>query len=248
MKRTVIISDLQQPYGDRKAIDAVAEFIEDYEPDLVACVGDEADLPMLSRWTRGSKGEFTGDIAKHRDATVEVLKQLQIDVISRSNHGDRLWTSISTRLPGLMGLPELEYSTFFRHDELGIEFAREPYPLSKDIVLMHGDEGSTSRHGGMTAHGLSARTGKGVICGHSHRMGLVPFTEMVGSKVTRTRWAMEVGHLIDIRSPGMAYTKGIANWQQGFGLLIEDGSNITPVPVPIVNKSFIVDSVRYSWK
>jgi hypothetical protein len=248
MKRTVIISDLQAPYHDRKAVDAVSEFIEEYKPDVVACVGDEADLPMLGRWTRGLKGEFSGDIAKHRDITVEVLRQLQVDVVSRSNHGDRLWNSIATRLPGLMGLPELTYEAFFRHDELGITFAREPYPLAKNTVLMHGDEGSTSRHAGMTAHGLSVRTGKSVICGHTHRMGLVPFTEMVGAKVQRIRWSMEVGHLIDIRTSGMAYMKGSANWQQGFGLLIEEGNTVVPIPVPIINKSFIVDGTRYAWK
>lgn len=248
MKRIVIISDLQQPYGDRKAIDAVSEFIEDYKPDVVACVGDEADLPMLSRWTRGTKGEFTGDIAKHRDATVEALRQLKVQHLSRSNHGDRLWNSISTRLPGLMGLPELDYSTFFRHQELGITFHREPYRLARNTYLMHGDEGSYSRHAGMTASGLSARIGAGVICGHTHRLGLVPVTEMVGSKVQRIRWAMETGHLIDIKTSGMAYMKGMANWQQGFGLLLEDGDTVIPVPVPIVNKSFVVDGVQYSWR
>ena len=248
MKRTVIISDLQQPYGDRKAIDAVSEFIEEYQPDSVACVGDEADLPMLSRWTRSTKGEFSGDIAKHRDSTVEVLRQLKVQHLSRSNHGQRLWTSIATRLPGLMGLPELEYETFFRHEELGITFHREPYRLGKGIYLMHGDEGSVSRHGGMTAHGLSARIGHGVVCGHTHRMGLVPVTEMVGAKVQRIRWAMEVGHLIDIKTSGMAYMKGMANWQQGFGILIEEGNTVVPIPVPIINKSFVVDGTQYRWK
>jgi predicted phosphodiesterase len=250
VKRTVVISDLQAPYFDRKAVDAVSEFIEDYRPDVVACVGDEADLPQISRWSRGTKGEFSGDIAKHRDSTVEVLRQLKVQHLSRSNHGDRLWTSISTRLPGLMGLPELEYETFFRHEELGITFHREPYKLAKangGIYLMHGDEGSMSKHAGSTAAGLSARIGSGVVCGHTHRLGLVPVTEMVGAKVQRIRWAMEVGHLIDIKTSGMAYMKGMANWQQGFGILIEEGNSVVPIPVPIVNKSFIVDGVRYSW-
>jgi len=247
MKTTVIVSDLQAPYVDRKAVDAVSEFIEDFKPDVVACVGDEADLPQLSRWTRGTKGEFTGDIGKHRDVTVEVLRQLKIQHLSRSNHGDRLWTSISTRLPGLMGLPELEYGTFFRHQELGITFHREPFQLAKGWYLMHGDEGSLSKHGGMTGAGLSTRIGSSVVCGHTHRMGLIPTTEMVGSKIQRIRWGMEVGHLIDIKTSGMAYMKGMANWQQGFGLLIEEGHNVTPVLVPINNKSFIVDGVRYSW-
>ena len=247
MKATVLVSDLQAPYCDRKAVDAVSEFIEDYKPDSVACVGDEADLPQLSRWTRGTGGEFTGDIAKHRDATVEVLGQLKVQHLSRSNHGDRLWNSISTRLPGLMGLPELDYSTFFRHQELGITFHREPYLLAKGTYLMHGDEGSMSKNAGMTAAGLSTRIGAGVVCGHSHRMGLVPVTEMVGAKINRIRWGFEVGHLIDIKTSGMANMKGMANWQMGFGILIEDGNSVTPIPVPITNKSFIVDGVKYKW-
>jgi len=247
MKTTVIISDLQAPYHDRRAVDAVAEFIREYKPDSVACVGDEADLPMLSRWTRGTKGEYTGDIAKHRDATVEVLKILGVQQLSRSNHGDRLWTSISTRLPGLMGLPELEYGAFFRHEELGITLHREPFKLAKNFYLMHGDEGSISKNAGMTANGLSTRIGASVVCGHTHRLGLVPTTEMVGARVQRIRWGFEVGHLIDIKTSGMAYMKGMANWQQGFGILIEDGNMVTPVPVPIVNKSFIVDGQKFSW-
>jgi hypothetical protein len=247
MKATVIVSDLQAPYCDRKAVDAVSEFIEDYKPDSVACVGDEADLPQLSRWTRGTKGEFTGDIGKHRDTTVEVLRQLKVQHLSRSNHGDRLWNSISTRLPGLMGLPELEYSAFFRHEELGITFHREPHLLAKGTYLMHGDEGSISRNAGMTAAGLSARIGAGVVCGHTHRLGLVPVTEMVGSKIQRIRWGFEVGHLIDIKTSGMAYMKGMANWQQGFGILIEEAGTVIPIPVPIINKSFVVDGTRYAW-
>ena len=247
MKTTVVISDLQAPYVDRRAVDAVAQFIQDYKPTTVACVGDEADLPMLSRWTRGTRGEFTGDIAKHRDVTVDVLKTLGIQHLSRSNHGDRLWTSISTRLPGLMGLPELEYSAFFRHAELGITFHKEPHQLAKGWYLMHGDEGALSKHGGMTANGLSARIGASVVSGHTHRMGLVPTTEMVGSKIQRVRWGFEVGHLIDIKTSGMAYMKGMANWQQGFGILIEERGAVTPLPVPIINKSFVVDGVQYKW-
>lgn len=70
---------------------------------------------------------------------------------------------------------------------------------------------------------------------------------MVGAKVTRIRTGFEVGHLIDIRTSGMAYMKGMANWQQGFGILLIDGQRVTPVPVPIINRSFIVDGVKYAW-
>lgn len=247
MIRKVILPDLQCPYEDRRAVEAVALFIEDYKPDEVACVGDEADLPMLGRWVRGLKGEFSGDIAKHRDRTVEVLKMLRVNSLSRSNHGDRLWNSISGRLPGLMGLPELEYEEFFRHKELGITFHRDPYKIAPGWYLMHGDEGPHSRHGGQTALGLSRKIGASIVCGHVHRLAVASETEMVGARVTRIRTGFEVGHLIDVRTSGMAYMKGMANWQQGFGLLLIDGQRVTPVPIPIINRSFVVEGEQYSW-
>lgn len=247
MKRIVVVPDLQCPFEDRRMVDAVSEFIEDYKPDEVACVGDEADLPMLSRYSRGVKEEFSGDIAKHRDRTVEVLRQLKVTQLSRSNHGQRLWTSIATRLPGLMGLPELEYEEFFRHKELGITFHRDPYKIAPNWYLMHGDEGPHSRHGGQTSLALSRKIGGSVVCGHVHRLAVASETEMVGSKVTRIRTGFEVGHLIDVRTSGMAYMRGMANWQPGFGLLLVDGQRVTPVPVPIVNRSFVVEGAQYRW-
>lgn len=228
-------------------VDAVSQFIDDYKPDEVACVGDEADLPMLSRYSRGMKEEYSGDIAKHRDRTVEVLRQLKVTQLSRSNHGQRLWTSIATRLPGLMGLPELEYEEFFRHNELGITFHRDPYKIAPNWYMMHGDEGSHSRHGSQTALGLSRKIGASVVCGHVHRLAVASETEMVGSKVTRIRTGFEVGHLIDVRTSGMAYMRGMANWQPGFGLLLVDGQHVTPVPVPIINRSFVIEGEQYKW-
>lgn len=228
-------------------VDAVSQFIEDYKPDEVACVGDEADLPMLSRYSRGLREEFSGDIAKHRDRTVEVLTQLKVTQLSRSNHGQRLWTSIASRLPGLMGLPELEYEEFFRHKELGITFHRDPYKIAPNWYLMHGDEGPHSRHGGQTSLALSRKIGGSVVCGHVHRLAVASETEMVGSKVTRIRTGFEVGHLIDVRTSGMAYMRGMANWQPGFGLLYVDGKTVTPSPVPIQNRSFTVEGVQYKW-
>jgi hypothetical protein len=63
--------------------------------------------------------------------------------------------------------------------------------------------------------------------------------------VTRTLYGFEVGNLMSLEAA--KYTKGIANWQQGFGLLYVDGSRVTPVPVPIEKKSFVVEGVQYKW-
>jgi hypothetical protein len=36
----------------------------------------------------------------------------------------------------------------------------------------HGDEGRLYNHAGQTALGLATRTGKNVVCGHTHRQGI----------------------------------------------------------------------------
>ena len=64
----------------------------------------------------GTAGEHTRDLDKHRNQAIEIIEMLQINVISRANHEDRLWKSLSQRLPGLLDLPELRIETF-----LGLE-------------------------------------------------------------------------------------------------------------------------------
>ena len=50
MKTVVVLSDIQAPSHDARAITAVTEFVKDYKPDELYCVGDEADSPEPSRW------------------------------------------------------------------------------------------------------------------------------------------------------------------------------------------------------
>ena len=249
MKRIVIVPDLQVPYHSRPAVRALARFIEDYKPDQVACVGDLIDMPQISQWTKSGAGEHTKDLHKHRNEAIEVIDMLKIDVISRANHEDRLFKAISSRLPGLGGLPELEIENFLKLNEMGVTYAHEPYLLAPKTYLMHGDEGPQSQRAGATAAGLIQRLGGGcsAIIGHTHRLGLVPKTSMVGGKVIRIDWGMEVGCILDYKSGGFRYMKGMANWQMGFGMLTVDGKTITPTPIPIQNKSFVVEGERYAW-
>jgi hypothetical protein len=66
----------------------------------------------------------------------------------------------------------------------------------------------------------------------------------VNGHITRTLWGFEVGNLMDMRQAKYAKTH---NWQKGFGLLYVDGKDVTPVPVPIHNRSFMVEGNVYSW-
>jgi len=232
MKAIVCISDLQVPYHDKRAVANVATFIRAFKPDTVVSVGDEMDFQTISRWAQGTPLEYERTIGRDRDTTVDVLESLKVDHVIRSNHTDRLFNTVMMRAPGLISLPELEIGNFLHFPELGIKYHKKPYELAPGWLLMHGDEGNISQNGGTTALNLAKKTGKSVVCGHTHRMGLVHHTESFSGVPTRTLWGMEVGNLMDAKQA--SYLKaGISNWQQGFGILWVDGKTVVPQLIPI---------------
>jgi hypothetical protein len=127
MERIVIVSDLQIPFHDPRAVHNLIGFIKRYKPDRVVSIGDEIDLPQISRWNRGTAGEFVGTVGKDRDATVKILEQLRVTDVIRSNHTDRLFNYIANQAPGLIGIPELQLENFLRLPELGITYHKKTY-------------------------------------------------------------------------------------------------------------------------
>lgn len=246
MKRVWVVSDLQVPFHDKRAVDALAQCITDMKEkdDIVLTIGDEIDLQTVSRWSQGTPLEHERSIGRDRDTTVQVLRDLQVQHVIRSNHTDRLYHQVMRRLPGLLGLPEIEIENFLRLPELGIKYHEEAFPVAPGWVAMHGDESGVSQIAGQTAAGLCKKVGLSVVCGHTHRLGLQPFTTSVNGRITRTLWGFEVGNLMDMRQAKYAKTH---NWQQGFGILYVDGKSVYPQPVPIEKKSFIVEGNIYAW-
>ena len=131
MKRTVVISDLQIPFEDRKAVDAVAEFIEDYKPDSVISVGDESDLAPLSRYSLGTRGMYEGNLGAERDRVVDVLGMLKVQHITRSNHLDR-WFAALSRVPAFETVPEMRLETFYKFEQLGVTYHKDPWAPAKN--------------------------------------------------------------------------------------------------------------------
>jgi predicted phosphodiesterase len=244
MERIVVVSDLQIPYHDPKAVHNLIDFIKRYKPDRVVSIGDEIDLPQVSKWEKGRMGEYAGTIGKDRDATVKILEQLRVTDVIRSNHTDRLFNYIASYAPGLYGIPELQLENFLRLPELGITYWRKPMPIAPNWVAVHGDHGRISQVAGQTALKQALQHGKSLVCGHTHRLGLSSVTEASGGIVGRIITGLEVGNLMNFKAA--SYTHGSANWQQGFGLLYVDGRNVTPVAVPVAKDgSFIVEGKRY---
>jgi hypothetical protein len=244
LKKIVVISDLQVPYHDERAVKNVALFIKRFKPDQVITIGDEIDLPQISRWTEGTPGWFEQSLGADRDATVEILWDLQVTDMIRSNHTDRLYNVIMKKIPAFLALPELKFEKFMKLDELGIKFHRKPLEFAPDWIAIHGDEGSVKPTPGLTALEAARRHGKSVVCGHTHRAGQSAFTEASGGVLGRILRGVEVGNLMQFSKAG--YTKGVANWQQAFAVFYVDKKTVTNTIVHIEKDgSFVFEGKRY---
>lgn len=248
MKRTVIVPDLQVPYHDAVAVRNVAAFIKAYRPDSVVILGDEIDLPMISKWEEAKMGWFEQTLHDDREEAIEVLWSLTEYAkeahVTRSNHTDRLYNVIMRKIPAFLALPELRYDKFMRFDELGISYHKKPYQIAKGWIAIHGDEGSISPHAGMTALGHARKMGQNVICGHTHRAGQSAFSEASGGVLRRVHRGVDAGHLMDLKQAH--YTRGTANWQQSITIMTEDAKGVQTDLINIEKDgTFVVHGKRY---
>ena len=240
MARTIlVVSDMQIPYHDMKAVRSLLAFASDFQPDMLVNVGDDIDSPQPSQWSKGMAGEYAGDLQQHLDQAEEIhglFRMVVGDVpyhLSRSNHGDRLRKYIDRYAPALRGLRALELAALAGYRDLGIIYHDRPFEIAPGWVCAHGDEGVSSTIPGRTAGLLAARWGVSVVCGHTHSAGLCPTSQGFGGTVDRTVWGLEVGNLMDMSRAGYL-PGGYGNWQKGFGLLyVPDSGPVSPVFVPI---------------
>ena len=244
IQRTVVVSDLQVPYHDEVAVKNLGAFIRAWKPHKVVTIGDEIDLPQISRWTEGTPGWYEQSLGKDRDQAVQVLYDLQVTDMIRSNHTDRLYNVIMKKIPAFLALPELKFEKFMKLDELGITFHKKPMAIAPNWIAIHGDEQGINPNAGLTALGAARRHGKSVICGHTHRAGRSAFTEASGGVLGRVIHGVEVGNLMNFKQAG--YTKGTANWQQAFATIETDGKRVN-VQLVYIEKdgTFVVAGKRY---
>lgn len=229
MKRVVIVADAQVPYANIAQVEALANFIKSHKPDDVYCVGDVADLPMVSRWTRGRRGEFDTDITVHRDEVKRFLEKVMPNGghLKEGNHDRRVEMYVDQYAPALSPLKELKMENFFGLADLGVTLHRELWEFAPGVVLAHGDEAGIASVGGETARKLGTKLNKSVICSHTHRQGLIFQGHSMLGVQGDTHFFMEVGHTMNL-SDAKYLSSGAANWTPGFGVIdIEDGK-VTP--------------------
>ena len=251
VKRVVVLSDLQVPLHDREAIKKVVKFVKDYEPDELFCVGDEADCLAPARWSKGYAAEHS-NLQRDLDETTKIMGQFKGALgdkpfhLMRSNHGDRIQRYVEKYAPAFSTLRDLKYEKLLGYRELDITYHNKLWNFAPGWIMGHGDEGTSSRYAGGTALALAKKTGMSVVCGHTHKQGLLHHHTAYNSKVTSQLFGFEVGNLMDLKQA--TYLKGgSSNWQSGFGLLYIDRGKVTPVPVPVIGNSFTVEGETYRW-
>jgi hypothetical protein len=247
MKRTVVIPDLQCPYEDSHVVRNLSLFIKAFRPDAVLTIGDEIDLPQISRWTENTPGWYEQTLAEDRDRTVDVLWSLfeysKEAHMVRSNHCDRLYKVIMKKIPAFLSLPELKFEKFLKLDEMGVKYWATPMPIAKGWIAIHGDLGSLNPNPGLSALNQAKRHGQSVIMGHTHRAGRSASSEASNGVLRRVLHGVEVGHAMDLKAAKYVSTP---NWQQAFAIVTENGKNVQ-VDLIYIEKdgTFQVNGRRY---
>lgn len=252
-RRIVLISDVQLPFDDRKALKAVIRFVKDYQPDELIQIGDLLDLPQPSRWNKGTKGEFEGSIFE--DA--EQCKRRFMDPIREGydgpfgihegNHDLRGREYLAKYAPALAESGAFNIETLLDFDGYGVRLLPPFYDVAPGWLSTHGHLArvSMSRIAGNTAMGAARKFGKSVVQGHSHKLGVISETHGYGGKITQQLTGFELGHLMDQKLASYLQL-GTSNWQLGFGILHVDGQHVKPEPVPIAKGRFTVDG--HTWE
>jgi predicted phosphodiesterase len=248
-QRIVILPDTQLPFESRRELRAVLSFIGETQPDQVIHIGDVMDYPTPSRWSKGSAEEFSKVLKKHNEHAKRNLLGPLREVYDgwvgfhEGNHDLRARAYLSRYAPALAEFEDaFSIKELLDFDGFGIEMLPDFHDVAPGWITTHGHMGkmSLSQIAGCTALNAAKKFGKSVVCGHTHRAGLLSYTFGYGGKEVKTVTGMEVGHLMNMRDA--AYLQNATgNWQMAFGMLTVDKTHVKPEIVPISRGRFTVD-------
>jgi hypothetical protein len=247
---TILIwPDTQIPEQDNKSVNALIGFVKDFQPSTIVDIGDWMDFSPPSRWSKGTAAEYDTSLTKDLAAAHEIQAKVRNVWEGKwlrhlGNHDLRVLEAVKRHTPWLHGYEGISYDSMLRHSEYGIETLPTFYDVAPGWISTHGHKGvSINPRPAGTAMGLVKKTGKSVVCGHTHRAALEPWDLGYNGR-TKRLWAMEVGNLMDMKKAGYLGL-GAANWQQAFGLLHVTGRNVRPEVIYINNGRFVVEGKEY---
>ncbi|MFF4298054.1 hypothetical protein ACFY0N_30915 [Streptomyces vinaceus] len=252
MKRIVIVSDLQMPLEHKAANRNLINFIHDYQPDEVINIGDITDYTAPGRWSAGKRAEYGMSVKEEAGYTVaNHVRPLRKGYDKKvtllgSNHGERPHKYLVERCPAMYDEVIFQEPHLLRLDEFGIDFEPLKYDFAPGWTATHGHAKgiSLSRFAGGTAMNAARKFQKNVVCGHTHRAGII--SESSGEFATRQLTGVEVGCLMDIKKASYLGAAGFGNWQLAFGLFYVNGGRVSPNIIDVERDgSFMVEGEVY---
>lgn len=252
VKTTLILSDIQYPYHDALMLKKLISVAADIQPDAILQIGDAIDFPQVSRWSKGTAGEFTNDLQNHIDGwrkTLEEIRQACPEAEFtwlEGNHDARIQDFLKKYAAPVSSLRVLEMPALFGLDELSIVYTRGVTRVGTNVYAVHGHE-----NGGYTASPSAwdlkfiKRYGsdKSYVFGHTHQPFIIHRAFGFEGKVS-PRFTMNVGSIMD--PVAASYVKdGAVSWVMSFALLRDDGKRVWPELVTATDRKFYANGKRY---
>jgi hypothetical protein len=219
VEKHVMIGDTHGYFVDQRTWKAVLDFIRDFKPDVINCLGDLVDFYDISRYTKNPnrRAYLYDEIKFTREVVFAELRRAAPKariVWKGGNHEDRLQRYLWSRAPELASLPALDMRNLFSLSSLNIQYTTDSLTVG-DTELTHGH--MARKHSGWTAKAMMEDLGTSVIHNHTHRLGAIYKSDRSGSYI-----AYENGSLCRLDPE---FIHGTPNWQHGFsvGWLLPNG-------------------------
>lgn len=254
MKTTVVIPDIQWPFHDTLMLSKIIKVITELQPDAIFQIGDGIDFPQVSRWTKGTAGEYAPTLQKHIDGFKGLLRELRAAAPNakitwlEGNHDLRLRDFVKQYAAPLTTLDALTTNSMFdlTAEDVRVEYTQGPVRVATNTYAVHGHESggyASTPQAWDTKFIKRYGSDKNIIFGHTHQPFLTTRAYGFDGKVT-PRFTMNVG---SIMNPSHAkYVKdGAVSWTMSFAILHDDGKNVYPELVTANNRAFMLNGRKY---
>lgn len=234
--KTLVVPDVHVPFHCKEAEKLLHKLIRKHKPQKIVFLGDVCDVhaltthPKIAHWRDNLEDElyqtyeYLYRVRKSAGAKTKII-------YIKGNHEAR-WEKMVDRcvpfmsltrgmLPHFLGLKELDIKWV---DDAGRTPVRTTTGQGK-VRFLHGHEirgGSAfpARH----ALKIGKLLGESVHIGHTHRFGLMGFTDRKKRYI-----AVEGGYVADKESDGMQYAYPQTDWLQAYAIY-DDKDTSSPLP------------------
>lgn len=246
----MVVPDLQVPLHDAEFVEKLVNVAAYIKPDGLLFIGDLTDSTEVGRWVKGRAGEYSGQLQAAFDATADVVGRFRAAVggdcemiLQDSNHDARMRQYVEENAPALSSLRSLDFARNIGLEANGVSLVRGVHEFLPGVVSVHGHERAYSSVPGKYGIERVKDYGANVVYGHTHTPLLVTTAVGYGDSHA-SRWAMNVGHGMDMSRAG--YLKdGYATWCQAFGLVHHNGETAQPELIMAINGTFTLGDGRW---